>query len=334
LVKEIGSEFWDIPVNEAENNIFPKYAQWFLSGRSALKAIIKRLKNQKNVAMPSWCCDSMVKPFADAGFDICFYPVYWENGLHRDFRWDCDVLFIMDYFGYTHGSVDLSDYRGIVIRDITHSLFSREYYDSDYYFGSLRKWCGVWTGGYAWAKDESKFLTENTDDYGYIAYRREAMEKKRSYISGTAGSDKGYLKIFNTAEECLENIGILSAAERDIQKAMRLDVDEMKKCRRNNAEILRNAFSNWLIFPDMKKEDCPMFVPVLVPDGKRDALRRFLIEREIYCPIHWPLSEYHKLSKSEMLIYQGELSLVCDQRYSVEDMNRIVETINEFWKVN
>ena len=66
---EIGSEFWDIPVSEERNDLFPNYTQWYLSGRSALQAIIKELQNLHTVAMPSWCCDSMVKPFIDAGFD-------------------------------------------------------------------------------------------------------------------------------------------------------------------------------------------------------------------------------------------------------------------------
>ena len=71
-MKEIGSEFWDVPVTEIENNIFPKSTQWFLSGRSALQAIINDIKECHTVAMPSWCCDSMVKPFVDAGYTVRF----------------------------------------------------------------------------------------------------------------------------------------------------------------------------------------------------------------------------------------------------------------------
>ena len=75
-----------------------------------------------------------------------------------------------------------------------------------------------------------------------------------------------------------------------------------------------------------------MFVPILVPDGKRDELRRYLIKHEMYCPVHWPVSMYHKLDKRAEIIYKNELSLVCDQRYTEEDMQRMVETIKDFWK--
>jgi hypothetical protein len=31
-------------------------------------------------------------------------------------------------------------------------------------------------------------------------------------------------------------------------------------------------------------------------------------------------------------IYKNELSLVCDQRYSSADMDRMIDTIEAFWK--
>ena len=331
-MREIGSEFWDVPITENENGIFPESTQWFLSGRSALQAIIAELKDCRTVAMPSWCCDSMVKPFVDAGMKVHFYPVYFDEDLKQDVGFDCDVLFLMDYFGYIGMQPDLSGYNGVVIRDVTQSLFSTTDIDADYYFGSLRKWCGVWTGGYAWAKDGRRFRVQiNTDDRGYVELRRKAMELKCEYINGQ-GKDKSYLGVFNEAEEVLESIGIVPVADRDVKVAMKLDVEYIRTHRRKNAEILRSAFPNWLIFMEMMDTDCPMFVPVLVPDGKRNELRRHLINNEIYCPVHWPVSEYRKLSDKTETIYADELSLVCDQRYTEEDMNRMVEVIQEFWK--
>lgn len=329
-MREIGSEFWDVPTAEQNNTIFPESAQWYLSGRSALQAIIAELGDARSVSLPSWCCDSMIKPFVDAGYSINFYPVFFENGkLVQKVKKDSDVLFLMDYFGYTGSQPDLSGYRGIVIRDMTHSLFSSTYSDSDYYFGSLRKWCGVWTGGYAWARDGHGLEAGSKCGKEYVALRKRAMEQKAEYITGRR-VDKGYLKVFNKAEECLETVGIASTAERDVELAQHIDIETIKNRRRSNAEVLRRAFSDWLIFPDLAPTDTPMFVPVLVPDGKRDELCRYLIQNEIYCPVHWPVSDYHKLDDKATYIFQSELSLVCDQRYTEEDMNRMVEVIKQF----
>ncbi|WP_298023063.1 hypothetical protein [uncultured Dysosmobacter sp.] len=341
MIREIGSEFWNVPTAEQGCKLFPETTQWFLSGRSALQAIIKDIRHETEVhtvAMPSWCCDSMIVPFLKEEIDVHFYPVYWKNGLIQEIKLDCDVLFLMDYFGYTPSSLDLPAYSGVIIRDVTHSIFSSAYMDADYYFGSLRKWCGIWTGGYAWAEDGHRLAMEDSDDLGYTFLREQAMKLKNSFINGFMDNkgrrvtDKGYLKIFDTAEDCLEKVGIAPAAERDVLLAKRLDVETIKARRRENAEILRKAFHEMIIFPELKDSDCPMFVPVLVPDGKRDILRRYLTQHDIYCPVHWTVSAYHRLCERELNIYQNELSLVCDQRYTEEDMYRMIDTIEQFLK--
>ena len=48
--------------------------------------------------------------------------------------------------------------------------------------------------------------------------------------------------------------------------------------------------------------------------------------------MHWPLAECHDPDAKTMQIYQSELSLVCDQRYTPEDMQRLAHTIKTFWK--
>lgn len=330
-MKEIGSEFWNIPTQDCSNGLLPESTRWYLSGRSALHAVIRELKNCRTVAMPAWCCDSMIKPFIDAGLEVHFYPVYWQNGLVQEISLNSDVLFLIDYFGYTSTHPKINDYHGIVIRDVTHSLFSSQYTDADFYFGSLRKWCGFWTGGYAWTTDEHTLTTARLDDHRYIELRKQAMRMKAEYVSGHR-FDKSYLAVFEEAEERLESVGIASAAERDVQQARLLDIDSIKTRRRSNAEIIRAAFPGQLVFPEMRSTDTPMFVPVIVPDGKRDALRSHLIKNDIYCPIHWPMSNYHKLDERSTAIYWNELSLVCDQRYTEEDMHRLVNTIRAFWK--
>ena len=330
MMREIGSEFWDVPIVAFGNALFPESTQWFLSGRSALQAIIKDLGGARSVSLPSWCCDSMIKPFVDAGMDVHFYPVYWQNGLIQEIKQNSDVLFLMDYFGYTTVAPDLKSYKGKIIRDVTHSIFSKTYSDADYYFGSLRKWCGVWTGGYAWTREGHGLSMEKSDDLGYISLREKAMILKNSYIHGWGVTDKVYLELFDKAEDALEHVDTAPAADRDVELAKKLNVDFIKNQRRANAEVLRRAFSDWLIFPNLALTDIPMFVPVLVPDGKRDALRRYLIKNEIYCPIHWSVSEYQRLDERTEHIYKNELSLVCDQRYTEEDMYRMVEAIKAF----
>jgi hypothetical protein len=241
----------------------------------------------------------------------------------------------MDYFGYTGG---LTAQHPCVIRDVTHSIFSHSYDDAAYCFGSLRKWCGLWTGGYVWTGDGHKLPVEQGHDNGYALLRERAMQLKSYYINGRLDADgrpvedKSYLHLFEEAEELLENAGALPAAVRDVELAHRLDVGFIQTRRRENAAILMEAFPEQLVFPRLGEEDCPLFVPILVPGGKRDALRRYLIENDIFCPVHWPVSRYHRLDARERVLYDSGLSLVCDQRYNRNDMYRLVETVKRFWK--
>lgn len=337
-MREIGSEFWSAPTTDKKSRFLPEHTQWYLSGRSALQAIIQELKHYHTVAMPSWCCDSMIKPFVDAGMKIVFYPVYWDDGLKQDIRLDCDILFLMDYFGYGGSQPDLTRYHGVIIRDVTHTALSSIRTDADYYFGSLRKWCGVWTGGFAWAENGCALSAGKTADKEYIILREKAMRLKEAYISaascidGHFTADKNFLDIFHKAEEHLDDIGIASAAERDVKVAEKLDIKYIQQCRRNNAALLMEAFPQLLVFRKTEQADCPLFVPILVPNGSRDKLRKYLIQKEIYCPIHWPISIYHRLNAQTEKIYAEELSLICDQRYSEDDMIRMIDAIKVFWK--
>ena len=328
-MKEIGSEFWDAPVIEKANGVFPEQTQWFLSGRHALRAIVQDLPRIESIALPSWCCDSMIRPFVEAGIKVRFYPVYYKAGFSQKFDWNYDALLIMDYFGYVSDSSIHENYNGIIIRDVTHSIFSSTYDDADYYFGSLRKWCGVCTGGFAWGK---QLKTSGLQNAEYVFLRQSAMNQKSRYITQGVGSKESFLSSFSRAEEVLDKEVIFDGDPKDAETAKHLNVERIKSQRRENACVLMEAFPEMLIFKTLHKDDCPLFVPVHLSHELRDGLRAYLIQKSIYCPIHWSLTEYHHLSDEETKLYDEELSLVCDQRYGRDDMLRFVDEVKYFMR--
>ena len=334
MQNEIGSEFCTVPVTISENGFFRGDTKWFQSGRTALRYIIKDIRSKKNIhsaALPAWCCETMVIPFLEAGINVEFYPVYMKNKRlvqETERAGRTDIILVMDYFGYT-SDADYGSYPGTVIRDMTHSLFSKKYVDADYYFGSLRKWCGFYTGGYAWTDDTFSVLNDGelTEPEEYIRMRRLAMEHKQLYLEGRL-KEKNYLDEFALAEKMLEReVGIYPAGRRDIMFAKALNIDFIKKKRRENAGYLLNRLQNMAVFQEIRKDDCPMFVPVLTDD--RDRISRKLTEAGIYCPKHWPLSEYQKPDGKSRELYDREISIVCDQRYTVSDMQRICDVLLE-----
>ena len=126
--QEIGSEFWDIPLAKQENGVFPSGTDWFVSGRGALTAIIKDIKQRivfKKAALPSWCCDSVIMPFLNEGISVEFYPVFFQDGTIKrelDGVCDCDVLFAMDYFGFIRN--EKPDFNGIIIVTLQSTTYS------------------------------------------------------------------------------------------------------------------------------------------------------------------------------------------------------------------
>ncbi len=312
---EIGSEFWGIPLTE-KNSLFSADTQWFISGRSALKAII-RDSNFKSVALPDWCCESMIDPFLDEGIEVSFYPAF-----SREIRTNADAVLVIDYFGYSQNN-QLCDFDGIVIRDVTHSLFSLGSNNADYCFGSLRKWAGFATGGFATGfKSQVCFEGDFPD---FIKLKKTAMSDKKAYINEET-DDKNYFEKFGTAEDMLEHIGVFPADADEVLIASKLNVDLIRHKRRKNAQVLLDSLRDIAIFPELNDNDCPLFVPIKVRN--RNGLRSHLIQKEIYCPVHWPKSSRHtEISPSTEEIYEREISLICDQRYDETHMKRIVKEI-------
>ncbi len=335
-MKEIGSEFWNVPICETYNNLFPQFTEWFVSGRAALKAIIKdifKYKNVKTAALPSWCCESMITPFEENNIKVSFYSVYPLDGklcYDMESTHECEVFLIMNYFGFSQSEPKIPSDK-IIIRDITQSLFSNRKNDADYYFGSLRKWAGFWTGGFAFSNYNHKIISAKNENNDFVNYRKSAMKKKASYILQSDNSmiKKDFLETFEKAESVIENDGICRANERDVLFAKKLDVDYIKNKRKENSKMLLKYLNEYAVFNDVGEEDCPMFVPILIPFSLRTRLRNKLIENNIYCPIHWPLTDKHNISNKARAIYDSELSLVCDQRYEPSDMLRIINVLKQ-----
>ncbi len=331
--REIGSEFWDIPTTKESNGVFPVETRWFLSGRHALKAILQDVKHQhelRTAALPSWCCESMILPFVEEKYQIYFYPVTVQKGsLSVDYSHmaNCDVILLMDYFGYTVPRASAQFSAPIIIRDITHSMFTHTYHDANYYFGSLRKWAGFITGGFAWGNTSWSSLKPLPVDSHYTALRSQAMQLKKQFIEQKQ-TEKTFLPLFQQAEACLEQLpGIYQGEENDTQQAEKLDVNFIQHKHRENATYLLKQLTPYALFKQLSPADCPLFVPILLKN--RDEVRNHLIAKGVYCPVHWPISKFHNLTPEETYIYQHELSVVCDQRYSTADMQYILDCLQE-----
>ena len=73
VLREIGSEFHHISMENGAGIPFPRDGSLTFSGRTAIEAVLKKLPYTKSALLPPFCCDSMIEPFRRAGFDITFF---------------------------------------------------------------------------------------------------------------------------------------------------------------------------------------------------------------------------------------------------------------------
>lgn len=338
--KEIGSEFWfDAELKEGETT---SYETLVLSGRTAIDIIIKdiiKARKVRNVYIPAYCCDSMIDPFIRNGINVNLYDLTFEGGLHYivDDGLQTDIFYVSNYFGYENNIateiIELFKRKGaIIIYDKTHSLFmTNDATDAlaDYMFASVRKWMGVACGAVV-SKSNGSFNLE-LKDYPYLQCKIEAMQEKGKYINEEANIDKQqfldkYSEFSHHLSEDYQRYKMDDLSARIWQQSDKIAI---RNQRRKNAATLhlekRLQFMGLL-----SANSCPIFVPILFEKTeKRNKIRHRLIENKIYCPIHWPKNALVTPDMKVNRIFDTELSLICDQRYTENDMKKIIEVIRK-----
>lgn len=354
-MNEIGSEFWTGSTkcdgSGVEAFLPPGFnIQYVLSGRTALDIIITDIRKSgkyKKAYLPSYCCYSMIEPFISNDVAIEYYDVVFsEKGILFQFNIDndCDIVLLMNYFGFINPVIaelaaDQHERNKVVIYDATHSIFctGMEYLCFDYVFASFRKWFGV-NAGFCGKSTDWKVFPSLCVNHEFSKLRRDAFDLKRKYIDGRRMDKNTFLELFAQAEHILESdYKAYICGEEDERLLQQIDANFIRETRRKNADtLIKNliyiAGENFFIpFQEVQSSGCPLFVPIYVKKGKRDDLRRYLIQRQIYLPVHWPVSGFYTFNERSSVIYDAELSCVCDQRYTEQDMCRIITEIKDYY---
>lgn len=350
---EIGSEFW---LEKKEENNHTSYIIdsnenkiLCMSGRTAIDYALFLFQKQRkilDVYFPSYCCQSMLQPFLERNIKIHFYSVRFEKGkfiFDIDCNKKCDLFFAMNYFGFAANNMDyyIDNFKRknvIVIEDSTHSWLSQRKYNrnSDFVVASLRKWFPIISGGVLINPSGNIRLSVEQnwrENQKYIQLKEKAMNKKYQYINNDKKINKTeFLQEFAEANKILEedykNYKIDKISEKIL---MKLDIEKIISKRKENANIIYHYLEQsqdieYIRNTDLKY-DCPMFVPIFLKNKeKREVLRNRLIQKQIYCPNHWPIPNIIQ-DNNKKAIYDKEISLICDQRYSKNEIEEYLKSI-------
>jgi len=351
VLREIGSEFW-LDHNDAEVDCAPfRWLECFghfalvASGRAAItRALELECITKGTVLLPAYTCEAVVQPFAEQGLMCRFYGV--NENLEPDIDCireveDVSVFLHMGYFGFnSNKSLDsaihsLKQSGAIIVEDVTHTLFSTHtrHNSNDYYVASLRKWFGAPSGGVI-ASSRKISATGKNANKELVEIRTDALSKKARYISSPDPELKREFNIlFRQAEQLLNTDASASDIDemsRDI--VFRTDAGRLISKRRENYTYLYERLTGCkditVLGHSLSQQSCPLCFPVLV-HGARDWLQSELAKKGIYCPAHWPPPS--NLTEDEFdsarVLYDCEMSIPCDQRYGLSEMEYIADII-------
>ena len=318
---------------------------FFASGRGALRALL-RMINGKSALLPNYICQSVILAFEQEGYTIDFYQINADYSIEiesvKTLILAADVLFIMHYFGFPQDQGILKTLKEacdknstVIIEDTTHSIFTLPLTCGNFAVSSLRKWFGLPDGAVAYSTDKSILDIERfmIKDSNFTNLRLIGMLQKHAYLSGSSEKPTLHLSLLESAENYLTKHPSLSCiSEFSWQQLCCLRLKEMIECRRSNYELLYNEISHGgitIASPMLDRNTCPLFL--VVKAARREALRIFLMEHQIYCPVHWPVED-QRLKDDQFLHenFGNNLSIPIDQRYNDTYMRYVASVLNEF----
>lgn len=336
----IGGEFpiavTDIQNAENRHAVSPD-VYTYSSGRAALYQILKYLKAELDISrilLPDYLCSSVLVPVNKLGLDYQFYPI--DEALELEptkfqelYKEDIAILLI-NYFGLKDLSSQVNfirsvDEHAIIIEDDVQAYyeFIKPLGDVDFKFTSLRKTFAVPDGGLV----KTKYNLPKVESPNMFGQYKAAAAMLKSMREGNF-NDNIYLEMFEKGESLIDNE--LECGMSLIAKKLFSYVDEerVKVRRLNNARYLLEELKKIGIKPIIPLRDShvPLFIPTILE--KRDAIRKAMFQKMVFCPVHWPLGGM--TLKRGKIMEKTELSLIIDQRYSVKDMSIIVSIVKEF----
>jgi len=356
VLREIGSDFWDTPTIEKPTGFEIKgidkvdSVQYYFSGRNAIRSLCRQIKSDtKKVLLPSFTCETVIKPFEKEEWLIDFYDINKNlqvnvvDLLEKISTSEPDVIYFQNYFGFctlvnVEEVLKLCQAKNIiVVEDITQSLLSEfEKIQANYYVGSLRKFFAIYEGGILISRDGEIEQPVNNAVYEVVKSAKEAFLEKKQYMNEICNNKKIFLEKYNKWKSLfVMNDDIFRMNEITGVLLEKFDYQYMIEKRRENYLFLYKRLKEveyiQCIFDDNLNNVAPLFFPIYVNVAEqRDYIQKKMAENNVYCPIVWPqYISNNLLSNNSIYIYKHILCIPCDYRYDFDDMSKIVSLFNE-----
>jgi dTDP-4-amino-4,6-dideoxygalactose transaminase len=318
---------------------------WTDTGRSALliaASAIQQRGGKRRAWVPAFSCEAISQALRQAGLEIQYYSAGLNGEGERSVPEPDtgDILVFIHYFGHRNGSMakaaEAFRKAGIwVVEDAVQGSLMRGLGDcGDFAVTSYRKVLPVVDGAALFSREPVDFRLAEPDE-SFVSARLIGKTMR-----GAQADAAEFLPLFQFSEDRLQH-RIVPRRMSWLSTWMleRLDWSAAIARRRANWSSLSGGITQAAIgglaqpvFDVLEHDDVPLGFPIRVTRGQRDRLRHFLAEREIYCPVHWPLAHLGGLDgfPRERELEASLLTLPIDQRMGPAHIERLVETLVSF----
>lgn len=343
---EIGSDFHWIGYPWGPYLDWPHPSIWFATGRDALLALwdYKKKGLAATVWVPDYFCPEVLAYWIKNKINI---RPYFDNPLMPHPDWNTincapkDIVLAVNFFGlrdwkpWVHWKK--KNDKVILVEDHTHDPFSEWALNSeaDYAFASIRKICPIPDGAFLWSPRRRKLPAPILiDDWSASSYKLAAMVIKRDFLNVVSKNlelKEIYRDFQAKGEELYGKLSYISLSpwsrsliakgySKEWRKAREGNVRYFWRLLKDKVPLIETHFAVW------PNNGCPFNAILLLPTKEtRDNLRSRLIERDIYPAIHWLPNKFS--SHDSINLSNRILTISVDQRYSSQDIERIVDII-------
>lgn len=294
------------------------------TARNCLEYILLARKYSK-VYVPYYTCEAVLEPFEKSPFPISYEQYHIDKDLEPielpELK-ENEAFLYTNYFGLKQDCVErLSTHYGVkLIVDNSQAFFDMPVKGIDTFY-SARKFFGVPDGAYLYTDTKLKdhYTGELETD---ISYDRMSALTKRIDLGAEAGYED-----FQDVENSLSRQPIKHMSKLTDALLRSIDYNNIREIRRKNFKNLYwSLFQKNKLWLKLREEAVPLCYPILT---KISEVRSELIKNKIFVPKYWPnVLNWCKPNSIEYLLAQEILPLPIDQRYSEEDMEKIISIIS------
>lgn len=286
-------------------------------GRNCLAYLIKA-RNIKKLLIPYFMCDSVFDLCRKYSVELRFYHINEKFMPEQIQLEDDEWLYVMNYYGqltqdYLCGLK--KEYDRVII-DNAQAYFEEPIENTDTLY-TCRKFFGVADGAFLYTDvnlNEDIPLDESFDRMHFLLgrYERSASEFYSEYsMNNHMFADEPIKQMSKLTENLLHGI----------------DYTYVKQRRTQNFKAYNEMLGN-INQLELREAEGAFAYPLMVSNGA--ALRKALQQKKIYIPTLWPnLLNETETDSTEYRMVDNILPLPCDQRYDINDIKYIADTICE-----